>query len=309
MSAESPDLSVLIVNWNGGRLLANCVASITAASTGMRVEILLVDNASTDDSLERLPDVDGMQLIRLPDNRGFAAATNIAAARARGRLLLLLNPDTECRPASLKSLVGAFDAAPNVGALGPRLLHTDGRVQRSAWRGYPGVRSTWLDALYMWKVPWLPGVRHSEVAARERAADVDHLLGACILTSADVWRDVGPLDEGYFLFLEETDWCRRVRATGRRVIFDPSSVVVHHGEHSVYQAPASSLVHYAQSLLRFVRNDGAGPSRILALKAAMATGAIVRLGLWAARLGGARRSLARGMIRGYRKVLVEIVHG
>ena len=307
-------VSILIVNHNGGPLLARCVASLPAAANGLAFEAIVVDNASTDDSLQQLallPAAPGLTVIRRADNAGFAAATNQAAAAAAGDLLLLLNPDTECRPGSIRRLAlylrGQDPAGPStVAAVGPRLFNTDGSPQRSAWRGFPGLRSALVDAFYLWKWPALPLVRRLETRLPDGASgaaaaplDVDHLLGACILIPRSVWQAVGPLDAGYFLFLEETDWCHRARAAGGRVVLLPGAEVLHHGQHSVYQVPELSSPSYYRGYLRFARRAGASPARLLLLRLILLLGVLIRLLLWSARLAGGRHALARRMLRGY----------
>ena len=314
-----PLVSILIVNYNGGPLLARCVASLPAAADSLSFEAIVVDNASTDDSLARLaqlpqlPTAPWLTIIRRADNVGFAAATNQAAATATGDLLLLLNPDTECRPGSIRRLAlylsgqdpRTFEA---VAAVGPRLVNADGSPQRSAWRGFPGLRSALVDAFYLWKWPALPLVRGLETRLPDGDSaaaplDVDHLLGACVLIPRPVWQRVGPLDEGYFLFLEETDWCHRAKAAGYRIVLLPKAEGLHHGQHSVYQVPELSSPSYYRGYLRFAGHAGASPARLLLLRLILLAGILIRLLLWTARLAGGRRTLAGRMLRGYRAAL------
>ena len=321
-TSETPvAISILIVNYNGGPLLARCVASLSAAADSLSFEAIVVDNASTDDSLQQLaqlPAAPWLTIIRRADNAGFAAATNQAAGIATGDFLLLLNPDTECRPGSIRRLThylrGQDPAGPDaVAAVGPRLVNADGSPQRSAWRGFPGLRSALVDACYLWKWPALPIVRGLETrlpdgdSAAAAPLDVDHLLGACILIPRPVWQRVGPLDEGYFLFLEETDWCHRAKAAGLRIVLLPTAEVLHHGQHSVYQVPELSSPSYYRGYLRFARRAGASPARLLLLRAILLTAILMRLLLWTARLAGGRRTLATRMLRGYRAALVTLL--
>ncbi len=304
--ARIPTVSVLVVNWNAGRLLEACLDSIPAGVDGLDFEVIVVDNGSTDGSLERLAARPWLRLQRRRDNSGFAVASNQAARLARGRQLLLLNPDTVCRPGSIRTLSEHLDASPELAAVGPRLFGADDRPQRSAWRGYPDLAFAWVDALYLWKLPGLPGVRRSEVqpaAADDRPLPVDHLLGACILIRREAWEAVGPLDEGYFLFFEETDWCRRVRKAGHGLELLPTAEVRHHGEHSVYQVPRRSIPQYYHSFHRFVCAGGAGPNRLLLLRLAFRVAALVRVLLWGLRRLGPRSEFAREMQRAYALVL------
>jgi GT2 family glycosyltransferase len=307
-------LSVVVVNWNGCDLLSRCLASLESHWREMDMEVFVIDNASTDNSVQMIADhFPNVKVIANSENRGFAAANNQAAAIANGRYLLLLNPDTEVCAGSIQELVNFADGNPDIGAVGPRLLNYDGSIQRSCWRGYPGVTAAWVDALYLWKMPWLPLARSSEVAPDELqdTLDVDHLLGACMLINRSAWDDVGPLDERYFLFLEETEWCRRAKARGWRVVYYPHAAIVHHGQHSMRQQPSRNLPYLYRSYCLFYRDS---PKRtqigLIALKLVIALTIFIRFALWAWRRvfarGESERNQARSMIRGYRQVLFEL---
>jgi GT2 family glycosyltransferase len=274
----------------------------------LSAEVIVVDNASTDDSLSRVQAFPGLRLVRRSDNPGFAVATNQAARLATGRRLLLLNPDTECAPGAIERLSAFLDAHPDVAAAGPRLVHPDGAVQRSCWQGFPDLGSAVIEALYLWKLPTLPVVRRRELAPSRlrQPLDVDHLLGACVLVPRTVWGTVGPLDESFFLFFEETEWCRRARRAGYRICYVPEGTVTHLGEHSVYQVPGRSLPQYYRSYARFLRLDRSGEGRIALLKGIVALAAVVRMALWGLRLAGPRRQLARRMLAGYGRVLADL---
>lgn len=313
MAVNDPALSILIVNWNAATVLGDCLASLPAGAGRVAYETLVVDNASTDASLpllrERFP---GVQVIANAQNVGFAGANNQAAQAARGRYLLLLNPDTQVRPGALEALVDFAEAHPAAGAIGPRLLNADGTPQRSCWRGFPGLGMALSDALYLWKVPGLPFARRTEYQPTELTAprEVDHLLGAAMLIPRALWAQTGGLDASYFLFLEETDWCYRAQRLGRRCVFLPSAVIVHLGEHSMGQNPARNLPQFYRSYCQFYRKHQApGPVRRALLKGIIALAALIRLGLWGwrrVRRAGAARDHARAMQAGYAHVLAQL---
>lgn len=310
-----PDLSILIVNWNARDLLGRCLESLPAGATdGIVIEVWVVDNASTDGSAEfvksNFPEI---YFIANRENLGFAAASNQVVAKAKGRYLLLLNPDTEVLPGALHSMVAYADAHAEIGVLGPRLLNHDRSHQRSCWRGYPGLAMALIDALYLWKVPWLPIAQISEYRPDElvEPRDVDHLLGACLLIRRQAWQGVGPLDEGYFLFLEETDWCWRAKRAGWRVVYYPHVAIIHHGQHSTRQQPASSLPHLYRSYCRFYRKHH--PERrfgLFPLKTVIALASMLRIGLWTIRTirskGKETRQRGCRMAAGYWQVLREL---
>lgn len=310
---DEPVLSIIIINWNSKSVIARCLVSIRKTNL-IPAEIIVVDNASTDGSVDLLrvefPEV---KLIVNQDNQGFAAANNQAAGLANGRYLLLLNPDTEVRPGAIESMINFADGNRNVAAVGPRLLNPDGTTQRSCWRGYPGITTALIDAFYLWKIPGLPIVRNTELSAVQlrETTDVDHILGAGMLIPRDFWEEIGPLDDRYFLFLEETEWCRRAKSSGRRIVYLPNAEVIHYGQHSMRQQPSRNLPHLYRSYCRFYRDGIRGNGfRMMILKTIISLAILVRLILWQIRglLSPSReqRKNARNMLAGYCQVLREL---
>jgi GT2 family glycosyltransferase len=304
------DVSVIIVNWNGGPVVEDCLDRLPAALGSLAAETWVIDNASTDDSPARIRRrFPAVHLQINTANCGFAAANNQAAGQAQGRYFLLLNPDTLPCPGGLEALVRFAETDPGLGVAGPRLNHADGRFQRSCWRGYPGLSMALIDALYLWKVPQLLLARDVEFDPGQLngPVEVDHLLGACLLIRREAWQQVGGLDERFFLFLEETDWCFRARQAGWRAIYNPQIQIVHLGEHSVNQNPQRNLPQFYRSYVQFYRKHStSAATRIAVLKAIIATAAMLRVGLWQARAmkqQGAARSQARAMCAGYGQVL------
>jgi GT2 family glycosyltransferase len=310
---SDPVLSILIVNYNAATVLGDCLASLPAGAGRLSHEIIVVDNASTDDSVAliraRFPAV---QLLANAKNVGFAAANNQAADAARGEYLLLLNPDTLVRPGALETLVAYAEAHPTLGTLGPRLLNADGTPQRSCWRGFPGLRMALSDALYLWKLPGLPLARATEYQPSELTQPrlVDHLLGAALLIPHNLWQQLGGLDASFFLFLEETDWCYRAEQHDRPSLFLPTAVIVHLGQHSMDQNPARNLPQFYRSYCQFYRKHRAPTRpRRAALKSIIALAAVIRLALWRwrqVRRHGAAQNHARAMQAGYAQVLAQL---
>jgi GT2 family glycosyltransferase len=196
--------------------------------------------------------------------------------------------------------------------LGPRLNHADGSFQRSCWRGFPGLGMALADALYLWKIPQLPFARQIEFNPDHLSApiEVDHLLGACLLIRRVTWEQVGGLDEHFFLFLEETDWCYRAKQAGWRVVYDPLVSLVHLGKHSVNQNPHRNLPQFYRSYIQFYRKHfSLAPFRLGLLKTIIAAAALVRIALWqmrALRQFGPAARQARAMQSGYGRVLREL---
>lgn len=252
------DLSIVIVSYNTASLLAACLRSLeralrlTPLSRG--AEVWVVDNASTDGSAalvrEQFPWV---RLIANGTNVGFSAASNQALRQARGRYLLLLNPDTEVLGTALHVLTAYLDAHPEVGMATARLVNPDGTHQHSAFR-FPGLVQLFLDLF-----PLHPRLEHSWANGRyppqayAAPFEIEHPLGACMFVRREAVARVGLLDEGYFLYCEELDWSWRMRAAGWRVVCVPEAVVLHHGGASTRQLRSASFVMLYRSRLRFLR--------------------------------------------------------
>ena len=229
------DLSIIIVSYNTRDLLRDCLASIPAGVTGIRAETFVVDNASADGSPEMVEsEFDNVALIRNPSNRGFAAANNVALRTAKGRYFVLLNSDTVVFPEALTQLVRFMDMRPNAGYCGPRLLNGDGTHQPSA-RRFPTLLSGPFDMLSMGKRK--PNSRHGLDMHRAHGDRddfrADWFTGACLLLREEVVHEVGLLDEGYFMYYEETDWCRRMADRGWEGWYVGSAEITHFGGQSV----------------------------------------------------------------------------
>ncbi len=256
-SPNAPDLSVVVVNYNAGPALEECLADLAAAAPAGGLEVLVVDNASRDGSLDqarrRHP---WARFIASPVNRGFAAGCNLGLAAATGRHLMLLNPDTRLAPGCLEAMCRFLDTHPRAGALGPRVLDPDGRVQLSA-RGAPGP-GAFLFHRYSLLTRLFPG---NALSRRYLHSDWDHattrevdwLSGAALMLSRPALAAAGPLDEGFFLFHEDVDLCLRVRQAGFTVVYHPGATVIHAIGISKEKADLRLLKARHRSMMRFVR--------------------------------------------------------
>jgi len=260
------DLSIVVVTWNTRDLVLECLASVeeairhTAREDPIRVEIIVVDNGSSDATAEALAErFPEAGVLRLPRNLGFAAGSNRGLAAARGRTALLLNSDTKLVPGVLERCVRFLDANPDVGVVGPQLLHPDGRKQNSI-HNFPIVATEVLPkGLFQFLF------RHRFPSRRwtgSEPLEVEAVVGAALFLRTDLMRSVGPLPEDYFFFMEETDWCWRVREAGWRVVHLPDAFVVHlSGGSSKRKDPALTRIEYHRSLYRFFRKYR-GPIRM-----------------------------------------------
>jgi len=252
ISLSLTDLSIVIVSWNTRKLLLRCLAAIGPATPGLRVETIVVDNASIDGTPQAIRQhFPAVRLIETGQNLGFAAGNNRGLGVAQGRYLCLLNPDTEARPGALAALVAHLDAHLYLGAVGPRLLNSDGSEQTVGFR-FPSLAQVALDLF-----PF--GGRFAESrlngryphAPRDRAFPIDFPLGACIVARRAAVAATGPLDEGYYMYSEEVDWCHRMRTAGWPIACLPTAEVIHHSGQSTSQQPARMFYELHRSRRRY----------------------------------------------------------
>jgi N-acetylglucosaminyl-diphospho-decaprenol L-rhamnosyltransferase len=269
-STRAPDCSVVIVNYHSEALLRRCLESLPAAAGAITLEVIVVDNSGTareSGVLDVLPDV---QLIDAGGNVGFARACNLGMAAARGRHLLLLNPDTVAHPGSVATLSRHLDASAEAGVVAARLLDPDGTLQYSC-RRFPRPLSI-LFGRYAILTRLFPGNRVSSDYLyldwdHSSARGVDWASGACLMTRQEVFASVGGLDEGYFLFVEDMDWCRRIRDAGHAVIYVPEAEVTHRIGASRGPVPAWVMWERHRSMLRYVRKHFGWPRPLVMLAA------------------------------------------
>lgn len=244
--ASEPRVSVLLVLWNQAAFTLRCVQSIANESArGVSLEIVLVDNASTDSTRELTDRLGGVRVIRNANNVGFPAACNQAAAVARGRHLLLLNNDTTLREGAIAAAEACLKSATDIGAVGGRLVLPDGSLQEAG-----GI--IWSDGT---TIGYGRGKR-PEAAAFMTPRDVDYCSAAFLLTRRDAWDKLGGLDEGFTpAYYEDADYCMRLWAGGWRVVYEPAVVVDHHEYGSDRDGAAARLI--AQNGGRFVARHAA----------------------------------------------------
>ncbi|MHB8648382.1 MAG: glycosyltransferase family 2 protein [Thermomicrobiales bacterium] len=244
--------SVVIVGWQVRDLLRGCLASIAAQEDRDALEVWVVDNGSADGTAAMVAaEFPWVRLVALDDNPGFAAGSNIALRQATGDVSILLNPDTELHDDALTALAAYLRAHPQVGVVGPRLLNPDGSVQ-SAGFAPPSLFQVWYDL-----VPWPRRFYDSRLNGRypdaptDEPYDVGFPLGACLAVRRDLFDQVGLLDEAYGMYMEELDFCARVRAAGFAVHLLPTVAVTHHGGRSTSQVPEAMYLALHRARRRF----------------------------------------------------------
>lgn len=255
------DVSIIVVSYNTRDVLRDCLAAIEAGCDGVSFETFVVDNASSDCSAEMVGHhFPSVRLLSNERNMGFAAANNVALGHAVGRYILLLNPDTMLAPGAVAQMVRFMDARPSVGYCGPRLLSADGSHQPSA-RRFPTMLSAAFSMVGMSQR--YPRSQHALdlhlLWSDRRNFRADWLTGACLMVRAKCAREVGALDEGFFMYYEETDWCRRMASAGWEGWYVASAEVVHLGGKSVEHAGEARPFsgdhpeHWVRSSRRYIR--------------------------------------------------------
>ena len=249
-----PEASAVVVNYNAGPELRRALQSIADEWHEMRWEAVVVDNASTDGS----PDVveefaPRVSLVRNHDNVGFARAVNQGCAATKAPLVLIMNPDCRLVAGALAALRAELERHPDCAIAGPRILNPDGSVQGSA-RGDPNMltglfgRTATLGRLF----PWLPASKRNVVSdavirGGQTSVVVDWLSGACMLARREALRKVKGFDERYFLYWEDADLCRRLRAAGYHVRYVPGATAIHRVGHSSRTLRASAIRAFHES--------------------------------------------------------------
>src|ERR1041385_1827689 len=238
------DLSIIIVNWNGGRLLTKCVESIVKSAPKPEYEIVIVDNASADYSLAQLCanetaaamiDSGQLRIISNPENRGFGAANNQAFALTDSPFVFLLNSDTEVRPGTIDTLMQKLTSDAKIGACGPKLLNPDGTTQTSVYFNPPRVWHTILSQLWLYRL--LPRRMRGELLlgwhwSHDRERSVPMLGGAAIVAKREMIEQVGGFNERFHMYAEDNEWCWRIRQNNWRLMFVPDAILLHHGAQS-----------------------------------------------------------------------------
>lgn len=265
------DVSAIIVDYNAGPDLRDALQSIAAELDGLRWEAVVVDNASSDGSAAVVSEFAAARLIHNDVNVGFARGVNQGLANTEGRLVLIMNPDCRLMPGAFATLRRELERHAECAIVGPRILDPDGAVQGSA-RGDPDMLTGLFGrtAPLRRAMPDLPVSRRNVVqeTAEEDSLVVDWISGACMLARRDALRSVGGFDEAYFLYWEDADLCRRLRAAGYHVRYVPTASAVHRVGQSSRTARGAAVRAFHDSAYRYyatyVAPGALNPKRLLA---------------------------------------------
>lgn len=277
------ECDVVIVNFNAGGFLKDAVESVLQSRSV--AHIYIVDNASTDGSLDLLPQGhdDRLTIIHNPANLGFAAACNVGLVRAASENVLLLNPDSYVMEGAVDRLSTALRSADRVGMVGPLLLNADGSEQAGGRRKLPMpslvlARAAGAARLHRLLPFRLPDFLLHQDPLPEGPVEVEAISGACMMVRREMIADIGPLDEGYFLHCEDLDWCLRAWRRDWKVLFVPDAKVIHHKGVSSRSRPLAVEYHKHLGMVRFYR-------KLLGLRHRRWYLALVTAGVWT-RFGG-----------------------
>jgi len=250
------DLSVCICSWNTREDLRACLASIQEVRGECALELIVVDNASEDQTAEMVEqNFPWVRLFKMDLNLGFGKGHNIAFSKAQGNLLMPLNSDTLVHPGALEEIVSFMRQNPDVGILGPQLLNPDGSLQYSC-RRFPTpmaalFRNTPLGKLF----PNTKFVRDYLMQSwkHDEVRDVDWVSGAAICIRRELYEKIGGFDEQFFMYMEDVDLCLRAHQAGFRVVYDPNAVITHAIGRSTDRMPVKMIRQFHKSMLLFYK--------------------------------------------------------
>lgn len=297
------DLSIIIVSWNVAELLAACLDSIYAGLGELQAEVIVVDSGSSDPTVSMIRSK-YPQVTLIEHGENYTHANNLGLAQATGRHLLLLNPDTEIIGDALARMVAYLDENPAIGIVGPYTRNDDGSYQ-STRRRFPTpatafFESTWLQAYAPKNL-----LDHFYVndTPPDQTMEVDWVQGSALMARRTVYEQIGGLDEGYVMYSEELDWCKRAKDAGWRVVFLAEAQITHYGGRSSEQVVARRQILFQQSKLRYFRKYH-GALVAQSLRVFLLLSYLAQLAVeWVKGLLGHKRALRQERVRQYWQVL------
>jgi GT2 family glycosyltransferase len=250
------DVSIIIVNWNSTDYVRECVQSIYDNATALTVEVIVVDNASTDNGINELVQLyPGLKLYKLLENAGFSRANNAGSTIAQGKALLFLNPDTKVLGCAIRDMWQGLRTLPQAGLVGCKLLNSDLSIQTSCIQRFPTVLNQIFDIDILKRISGTARLSGTYPLFQEKAVptEVEVVSGACLMIRRDAFEQVGMFSTDYFMYAEDVDLSYEVRRLGLKNYYIPSATVIHYGGGSSRKRQANqwAAVMQRNSLLRF----------------------------------------------------------
>ncbi|MGE7943748.1 glycosyltransferase family 2 protein [Lysinibacillus xylanilyticus] len=249
------DLSVVIVNYNTKKLTIDCIQSVLKSKLNFQYEIFVVDNASSDGSVEQIKsEFPHVHVISNKENVGFSKANNQAIKACSGRYVLLLNSDTIVNENTLDEMIRYMDEETNVGAVGCEVILPDGTLDKACHRGFPTPEASFYYMIGLaQKNPTSPKFNsyHKSYMNMHEIHDIDCLVGAFMMVRRKAFEQVGLLDEEFFMYGEDIDWCFRIKEAGWRIVYNPTVSIVHYKGASSRRKPFKIVYEFHRAMYLF----------------------------------------------------------
>jgi len=308
------DVSIVIVNWNTRHILYDCLKSIYEQCSEIDFEVIVIDNASVDGSADMVKkDFSQVILIENSQNRGFAAANNQGIDISKGRYVLLLNSDTIVLDNAIAKTVVFADGHQEAAVVGCRVLNPDRTLQSTCFM-FPSILNMLLSCTYLYKIfPKSKFFGREQMTWWDRSdvKEVDVVTGCFMLVRQEAIRHVGTMDDGFFMYGEETDWCYRFKQAGCKIVFTPAGEIIHLGGQSSKSIRVDMLIRLRISILQFMKKHYSWLTYRIACFL-VAAFFVTRLPVWVciALFSNKRRGEARNKVKAYtigiRKALVSV---
>lgn len=243
------DLSVIIITYKERDLLKKCLESVFASKTDFSFEVIVTDNGSSDGSVEMVKKY--FPQVKVLDNQknlGFSKGNNVAIKQATGNLILLLNADTQVKPDTLDLSVKYMHTHPKVGALGAKVMLPNGELDKACRRKFPNPANSFLRLFGLKKYS-----DYNITTPIDQEVEVDAIMGAYFLVRKSVVDQVGPLDEEFFMYGEDLDWCWRIKSAGYKIMYFPKAEITHYKYGASKSIPFSTIKRAHQAMKIFYR--------------------------------------------------------
>ncbi|MAX12589.1 MAG: glycosyl transferase family 2 [Candidatus Marinimicrobia bacterium] len=249
------DISIVIVNYNTGKYLFNCICSIFQSNPSLKLEIIIIDNDSSDDSIEFLNSYkQNFTLIKNKSNLGFSKALNLGLRKSSAKYVCILNPDTLCDQNSMQKMFDYMEKSLDVACLSPKIVNSDGSFQISCKRSLPTIKNsffkiTGIDKLFPSSSFF--GSYNLLYLDENEINQVEVISGACMFMRYEVLKLVGYFDESFFMYGEDIDYCHRINEAGLKILYYPDSKVVHFKGVSAESRPYEVISEFHNSMIKY----------------------------------------------------------